>query len=113
MRFINLTPHVINVQPAASDALVPIPPSGNIARVSKVSTLKGHLDTLFGSIELFSDEFGDVEGVPDPEEGVLLIVSGLVAAHPTISGRDDVIRPGDLIRDENGRPIGCKGFKRA
>ena len=40
----------------------------------------------------------------------VFIVSGMVAA---MVERDDVMSPGPLLRDEEGRPIGCKGLKRS
>lgn len=112
-RLINLTPHDVNVQITEGEALVAIPPSGKIARVSVTTTPKGELSTPFGDIPLFADVFGEVEGLPVPVEGTFLIVSGMVAAHQSVKGRADVLRPGDLIRDENKRVIGCKGLKRA
>ena len=44
----------------------------------------------------------------DEMDGVILIVSTLVKnASPD---RKDLVSPGELIRNEAGQPVGCKGF---
>ena len=102
MKFVNLTPHVIN---ETSTDLV-IPPSGNVARVAtesrQVSDISG--------IPIFATSHGEVEGLPSTQDGTVFIVSGMVLSVTT--GRDDVMAPGELVRDENGKPVGCRGFRR-
>jgi len=74
-----------------------------------VSTSLAPLGEVNG-IPLFSRAFGEVIGLPAPAEGVLLIVSALVAdASPD---RLDLVSPGELVRDDKGQPVGCKGFVR-
>lgn len=102
--FINLTPHTLNVH--ANGDVVSIAPSGEIARVSSVSVEAGSID----GIPTVRTELGEVTGLPKPQEGVFLIVSGMVAS---AAPRSDVLSPGDLVRDENGRPIGCRGLRRS
>jgi len=82
-QFVNLTPHVLSVHTNAE-----------------------------GSIELYSVEYGEVTGLP-PEKwkkGVVYITSGMVNA--ALPHRSDVVSPGELVRDENGKPIGCKGLRK-
>ena len=93
--FINLTPHQIN--PVGGEA---IPPSGVVARCATT--------TQEVAPGFFSTAFGAVENLPAPQPGVLLIVSALVRG--AVPDRADVVSPGELVRDENGQPIGCKGF---
>lgn len=51
---------------------------------------------------------GETQGLPPVRRGVLLMVSGLVlSANPE---RPDLIAPGQLVRDENGRPVGAEGL---
>ena len=102
MTFINLTPHALNIH--TPDGVVNLAPSGEVARVSSSSEVAGFL----GDIPLFRTTLGEVTGLPAPEEGVALIVSGMVAA---ASPRKDVFSPGDLVRDDGGRPVGCKGLR--
>lgn len=114
MSYRNLTPHRITV---VSDDLPPVqlpdgseyrPDSWSIepelvpARVEMESIPAGY----HAGIPLARPVLGEVTGLPEPEEGVLLIVSLMVqraAPH-----RPDLVVPGDLIRDEQGRPIGCQ-----
>jgi len=105
--FINLTPHTLNVH--TPTGVVDITPSGNVARCRVTLTPDGDA----GLIPLFRATHGEVDGLPTPSEGSFFIVSGMVASHPTVTGRQDVFAPGALVRDEAGRPIGCKGLKRA
>lgn len=100
MKFLNLTPHAI------TDALtgVTFPPSGEVARVAATFTPVGSAD----GVQLFRRTFGEVTGLPDSRDGVLLIVSALVAA--AAIERADLISPGELVRNSDGQPIGCKGF---
>ena len=107
MTFVNLTPHTITV--VLDNTSVAFDASGNVARVStsRVSgpTLKAYGDSV--SIQTSRVEFGAVEGLPDPVDGTVYIVSGMVAARVN---RPDVFAPGELVRDANGQPIGCKGL---
>ena len=106
-KFINLTPHKLNVH--TPTGVVDIEPSGDVARCRVTSTPDGEVGGI--PVSLFS--FGEVSGLPEPTTGVFFIVSGMVASHPTVAGRRDVFAPGALVRDQEGRPIGCKGLKRA
>lgn len=103
MRFVNLTPHSINEVLSGREFY----PSGDVARVSVNQTelLHPHTGEPTG---LFCQEFGDVENLPEPQEGTALIVSALVRT--AVPERKDLVSPGSLIRDDQGRPVGCQGF---
>lgn len=105
--FVNLTPHTLNVH--CADGVVNIAPSGEVARCKVTYTPDGFV----GEFPVFVATYGDVTGLPAPSEGLFFIVSGMVTSHPSVSGRPDVFSPGELVRDETGRPCGCKGLKRA
>jgi hypothetical protein len=104
MRFVNLTPHALNIHTPSS--VVTIAPSGEVARVATVSVEAAPV----GGVPTVTTTFGEVAGLPDPEEGTVFIVSGMVAS---AAPRGDVMSPGDLVRDASGRPIGCKGLRRS
>ena len=71
---------------------------------------KGQCPPLF-SIKINSTSFGEVEGLPAPEDGTLFIVSALVAQ--ALKGvRNDLVVPDDTVRDDRGVIIGCKSFAR-
>lgn len=105
MQLINLTPHTLNVQ-KHDGSYIELHPSGDVARVS----VQYVPDTkyILPEITVYVAKYGKVEGLPAPQYGVYYVVSGMVAA---ASPRGDVLSPGDLVRDENGKPIGCKGLK--
>lgn len=103
IKIINLTAHTITEVTSGQV----FPPSGKVARV-KSSTVKvgEHL-----GCPIYKSEFGALEGLPEPEEGVLYIISSL-ALNAVPADRMDVVSPGNLQRDEHGKPVGCVGFRR-
>lgn len=101
MKFINLTSHTINETTTGQS----IPASGRVAR-AKSSTIKVN---ECNGVPIYESTFGTIEGLPEPIEGVIYIVSAL--ALNAIEGRTDVVAPGNLQRDEHGQPVGCCGFR--
>lgn len=102
MTFINLTSHTIK---EVTSGII-IPASGRVARLKSTTIKVGdHLGA-----PIYSSQFGDVEGLPEPQEGVIYIVSSLCLNG--ITNRNDVVSPGSLQRDEHGRPFGCVGFRK-
>lgn len=104
---INLTPHEIRVYPLGytlMDDAVVLPPSGQVARV----TMTPVLADVIGPIDLVRNTAGPVTGLPEPVDGVLYVVSALVRL--ATPHRKDIASPGELIRDTNGQPIGCRGL---
>ncbi len=107
MELFNLTPHAINIMCIDGAPLVSLSPSGTIARVDVVRT---RVSDLLGGLPVFRTTFGELVGLPDPVDGRIYVCS-LIAAQAAISiGRTDVLSPGELVRDEAGRPIGCLGL---
>jgi len=108
MRLVNLTPHEIRV--VKDDCEVIIPPSGGVARVKTEQVEVGSID----GIPVVKTEFGEVEGLPDPEPNTIYIVSSIVAQ--AVAGeREDVVAPDTgptAIRDENGRIVAVRRFQR-
>ena len=103
MNFVNLTPHTLNII-RQNGSVLDIPASGQVARCSQSA------ETVFvqDDIEVTRQTFGKVIGLPEEQDGVLFIVSRLVAA--ACPERRDVLIPGPLVRGEDGQPIGCKGL---
>lgn len=94
----NLTPHAI-VLPDRT-----IEPSGQVARCSEITIPV----SMFDGVEIVVRRYGEVTGLPEPQDGVLYVVSMLVRmARPD---RHDLVSPGDLIRDNAGKIIGCKNL---
>lgn len=115
MSIINLTPHeIINVESGKT-----YPVSGYVARIDVKRTEIGEFD---GS-PVYSNEYGEPIVKKGDREATLLrsthdheyilssedvyIVSGVMCS--MLNARN-VVSPGELVRDENGKPIGCNGF---
>lgn len=109
--YLNLTPHALYVKTVDGEYIT-IPPSGDVARViydrlpPEQTNIAGHeiAVAVAGSPR-------EIVGLPDPEEGVVLIVAkAVVDASPRHRG--DLMSPGRLIRDEDGNVVGCDGLTR-
>lgn len=108
MQIVNLTPHTLNILNADGSVRVDVAPSGLVARVATSRVQMGEVR----GIPLFETRFGEVTGLPEAHPDIILVVSGLVAGHPSVRERADVFSPGELVRDERGQPIGCRGLTR-
>ena len=108
MKLKNFTPH--NVVVVVDEAATIVIPSEGIARVTETKTVAPSIDVDGAIIETFTSSFGEVENLPPQEEGVMLIVSALVAS--AAKGRDDLLVPGELVRDDGGNIVGCKSLRR-
>lgn len=106
MKYVNLTPHSITIMPDGSVPLT-IPASGHLARCT---TKTVHTGTVNGWIPITETEYGSVEGLPEPEQDTVYIVSALVAGR--CKDRSDIFIPNESVRDDKGRIIGCKSLGR-
>jgi hypothetical protein len=103
VKFVNLTPHDINI--VTDNGIVTIPRSGKVARCNTISSLGGRID----GIPLYATRYGDVIDLPPmTQEKILYIVSAMVKQKEYT--RNDLVSPGELVRDEKGNVIGCKGL---
>jgi hypothetical protein len=100
---INLTPHAINVITTDGETSS-IPPSGKIARVATETEPAGLIDGL----PVVRTKFGQVTDLPPAEAGIWYIVSGIVRA--ALPARGDLLTPSGLVRDDEGRVIGCRAL---
>ena len=105
MRFINLTPHIINVYTADKELVLSVPSDG----VARCATVKNEVGMVDG-VPLFETTYGEVTGLPAFDPDAILIVSLLV--RQAVPKRIDVFSPGELLRDDSGQPIGCIGLSR-
>lgn len=103
VNLINLTPHALHVKLKDGETLV-IPADGRVARVS---TTQKEVDEL-NNITIYETYFGEVVGLPERAENTFYIVSKITQdARPH---RDDLLSPGNLIRDNEGNVVGCEGL---
>ena len=106
MKLLNLTPHPLTLRNGAGDD-VTLPPSGTVARVDSVSTPTGQ--TVAG-LPVQVTVFGQVTGLPDPQDGVAYLVSALVLGALAGSGRSDVFAPATgpqdgVVRNDQGHVV--------
>ena len=102
----NLTPHTVNIVMPDGEILV-LAPAGPAPRLAVTRETLPDLLTDRGSISISRPTMGAVEGLPDPVDGVVLVVSALVAGAVK---RPDVLSPGELVRDSGGAVVGCRGL---
>lgn len=106
MKLVNLTPHVISL--VVDGETVVVAPEGTVARVAQEETVKSVVVVDGVSVPVMETKFGEVEGLPDPEDDTLFIVSRLVKS--AVPHRDDVVVPGRQLRDVEGRIVGAAGL---
>ena len=79
VKFINCTPHEVVLNDGTTFA-----PSGVCPRISS-----GYTEPDANGVA--TPTFGEVEGLPEPQEGTLYIVSGMVLS--AVKDRDDLVAP--------------------
>lgn len=98
MKFRNFTPHAIVLNDGRRFE------SEGVARVAASFT-------DFDTDGVCRQVFGDVQCLPEPEDGTLLIVSALVLG---ASDREDLVAPAtghpECVRDERGFIVSVPGF---
>lgn len=121
MRLVNLTPHDLVVfleEPTGSrlPRTVTIPKSGQTVRVASTAEVVGEVDLGDARVPLVETKFGALEGLPEPEEGTVYIVSALALQAAKTAGRTDVIAPDtgpqSAVRDGDGNILGVRRFTR-
>lgn len=104
-KIMNLTPHDLNMYKGDVVSEV-IPPSG-LARAEEIGTLTEYRNGYPVRVK----KYGNIHGLPEPKEGVMYVVSAIVAKAAKDEGRwEDIFVPDDSVRDEKNRIIGARGF---
>ena len=104
-KIINLTPHKITCFDQKGNITREFESEGN-ARVEQHTIHRG----IECGVQISETGFGEVQGLPEEsiESGICYIVSMIVrTASPN---RLDLLVPNDLVRDEEGRILGCKSL---
>ena len=101
-QIVNLTPHVLVLVVDENESLEYQPAS----RPARVSSFEEPVGNLFG-VPTLAVKFGEITGLPEPQEGTLFVVSAMVATVARATGRTDVASPGRLVRDGQGHVIGA------
>ena len=111
MKVRNLTPHEVNVVDDCGNAVATFPSEG-VARAAQNDVVVGALEVEGGSVPVVKTEFGDPQDLPEPEEGVQLIVSFITVSAAKAAGRTtaDLLTTSQPVRDDQGRIVGCRAF---
>ena len=103
MRYRNFTPHSIVLN------------SGEVFEPEGLARVSASFSE-FDENGVCTQVFGEVTGLPAPEEGVLLIVSAMVLSAAQAQGRTDVVAPAtghpSCLRNEAGHIVSVPGFVR-
>ena len=100
----NCCPHAVDI--LVGEGVETLPPTGIVPRCEQHEERVG---TIAG-IPVTRQVFGEIIDLPEPEEGVFFVVSRMVAA--ACPERRDLLIPGALVRDDEGRVVGCRGLSR-
>lgn len=109
--YCNLTPHALKVRTLDESTITIAPDERGAARVvydrlpPEQVQINGHEVAV-----AVAGAPREIIGLPEPEEGVVLIVAKAVS--DAVPNRGDLMSPGRLIRDEDGTVIGCDGLTR-
>ncbi len=106
---LNLTPHVVRIYNNTGEVAAEYQ-TISVARAKQNVVPDGEID----GVAVVKIEYGEPEGLPDPQEGVYYIVSAITALSARAAGRDtgDLLLTSDPVRDEHGDIIGCRSFSR-
>lgn len=113
MKFVNLTPHALNIVDADGNTILSVAPSGTVARVTTQQTVVGNI----AGIDIVRTVFGDIDGLPAPQPDTVYVVSTLVLQALKDAGvsRNDVVAPDtspqSAVRNADGQIVGVKRFQ--
>lgn len=108
MPIINLTPHPLKIRRGDGSFIeLPKPPAGT--QIPRRSTSTEIVGTLDGAT-VVKTVFGPVENMPEEKPDTIYVVSRLVMDGAL--ERNDLVAPGEPIRDTEGRVIGAANFSR-
>ena len=105
---VNLTTHDFTFCNANGEVIRVIPPTKPAARVTSTVEVVGEVEGM----QITKTTFGAVDGLPEPQEGTIYIVSLLV--QQACPERSDLYRPDtgpqNVVRDAAGQIIGVKAL---
>ena len=102
MNFVNLTPHPLTIK--KNDGTILELEVGDFVRATQTQNKVKEID----NINFYETVYGKVEGLPEPQENTIYIVS--LITKMACQERDDLVTPGNLIRNEEGAIVGCEGL---
>lgn len=115
VRLVNLTGHDVTVVTDDGNIVIPAEPGAVAPRVQRGTPQVGRLTTDLGDFDVSVWVDGNVEGLPEPGDGIVYVVSTQVLL--AAPGRRDLVspdtNPGRVVRDPNdpSRIVGVRGFQ--
>jgi len=87
-------------------------PSEGVARAATTTQAAGSVEMDGIEFPVTKTVFGEVQDLPEPVDGVKLVISLVTANAAAAAGRttDDLLIVGETVRDAEGRIIGATGF---
>ena len=79
----------------------------SVTRESEIET-DGYDNGWHLYVDIMEKSFLEVEGLPEPKKDTYYVVSALVAG--AAKNRNDLLIPNDIVRDDQGRIIGCRSL---
>ena len=120
MKLVNLTPHPVRLYKADTPDQVDDPdhgvvltlePSGKFARLGESVTGEETVVTEEGvKIPVSLVSYAEIQGLPEPQEGVAWVVPLMTALAAT--GRTDLLVPYEQVRNLEGTVVGCRRLGR-
>ena len=104
--YVNLTPHDIHIW--EGDFIVrTYPRTGTVARCA-IESIRMFQDEEGNDV--YATRMGAVTDLPEEKLNVFLIVSSMVANHPDLAHRADLVCPFTPVLDDKGRTVGCRAL---
>ena len=108
VRLVNLTQHDVVIYGAADQVVLHLPASSAVARMRERRHERAPIPATAGPIPAFTVGYGEqVDGLPDPQPGLVFVVSRITAA---ARPRADVFFPLDEVRNPQGQIVGCRAL---
>lgn len=113
MKIINLTPHAVGLVDDEGVLVVEYPSAG-VARAAQHDSPAAAVVADGVSIPTVVSTYGELTGLPEFEPETMYIVSGLTVSAAREAGREvsDLLTPAQIVRDSEGRIVGCGAFAR-
>jgi hypothetical protein len=97
------------MHPTHENRIIKLKPCGNVIFVDSEYVEVGYI----GGFPVFQEVYGDIQGLPPEKEDVYVLTYRKVLQALLSKGmqRDDIIIPGEPVKDQKGNTIACLGFK--
>ena len=99
---------LVGVAPSLMRRIMKFSPSGILPRCRTETVSAGEIDSNKGIIPLTKTKMGEVENLPEEKEGIIYIVSRIVAE--ALPHRKDLYFPNESVRNEKGQIVGCRSL---